>query len=165
MNKDIQKNTDWINTWKMISTWRKKTDERIYTILQGDSKVKQIYAEDKKGTCNVRLIVDELPTIEKLKVRKPDLYPKNQGCPRCNKEEENFQHIWTCDKNSTRIEELIPQLLQTLDEEIKENPKERKRKGKEEIDKEKKKYEEYTINEKIKENMNIIRDLIPKRWT
>ena len=40
--------------------------------------------------------MDELPVIEKLKIRRPDLYGKELNCIRCNKEKETLEHLWEC---------------------------------------------------------------------
>ena len=45
---------------------------------------------------NVKKLMDELPVIEKLKIRRPDLYEKELNCVRCNKEKETLEHLWEC---------------------------------------------------------------------
>ena len=45
---------------------------------------------------NVKKLMDELPVIEKLKIRRPDLYGKELNCVRCNKEKETLEHLWEC---------------------------------------------------------------------
>ena len=48
--------------------------------------------------------MDELPTLEKLKARNPYLYKKDILCIRCNKKEENIEHIWNCiDANNDMV--------------------------------------------------------------
>ena len=38
-------------------------------------------------------MINELPTLEKLKMRHPDLYKKDLDCIRCNKKKEILLHI------------------------------------------------------------------------
>ena len=45
---------------------------------------------------NVKKLMDELPTLENLKKRRPDLYAKNLKCIRCNEEQEDLEHLWKC---------------------------------------------------------------------
>src|SRR5277367_2148378 len=49
------------------------------------------------GFRQATLLSQELPTLSKLKVRRPDLYNNhNWHCCFC-KEEETFEHLWICD--------------------------------------------------------------------
>jgi len=45
---------------------------------------------------NVKKLMDELPTLENLKKRRPDLYAENLKCIRCNEEQEDLEHLWKC---------------------------------------------------------------------
>ena len=40
---------------------------------------------------NVKKLMDELPTLENLKKRRPDLYAENLKCIRCNEEQGGFR--------------------------------------------------------------------------
>ena len=52
---------------------------------------------------NVKKLLDELPTIEKLKIRRPDLYKKDLKCVRCNRENEDLEHLWNCNAATNDI--------------------------------------------------------------
>jgi len=45
---------------------------------------------------NVKKLIDELPIIEKLKTRRPDIYHKDLNCVRCGNEKEDIDHLWKC---------------------------------------------------------------------
>jgi hypothetical protein len=45
---------------------------------------------------NVKKLMNELPTLENLKKRRPDLYAENLKCIRCNEEQEDLEHLWKC---------------------------------------------------------------------
>jgi hypothetical protein len=68
-----QDSTDWGNTWRKINEWRKNKDQEIYRMIEGNTGERRIQAKDKKQTLNIRLIIGELPTIETLKIRRPDI--------------------------------------------------------------------------------------------
>ena len=44
----------------------------------------------------VKKIMNELPTLENLKIRRPDLYKENLNCVRCNEQKEDLNHLWNC---------------------------------------------------------------------
>ena len=48
-------------------------------------------------------MINELPTLEKLKMRHPDLYKKDLDCIRCNKKKEILSHIWKCSEINNLI--------------------------------------------------------------
>ena len=43
-----------------------------------------------------KLIFNELPTIDKLQLRRPDLYPVELLCSLCHMELESNEHVWFC---------------------------------------------------------------------
>ncbi len=83
-------------------------------MLEGKSNKKLIEAENKKGSWNIKLIVEKLLTIERLKIRKPNIYGLITNCSRCEEEKEDFKHIWKCKKNKVKVEDFIEQMLQIL---------------------------------------------------
>ena len=44
----------------------------------------------------VKKIMNELPTLENLKIRRTDLYKENLNCVRCNEQKEDLNHLWNC---------------------------------------------------------------------
>ena len=57
--------------------------------------------------------MNELPTLDKLKIRRPDLY-KTWKCPRCNRVEENLHHLWSCSKSINILNKIILELIQEI---------------------------------------------------
>src|ERR1043165_1730129 len=49
---------------------------------------------------------EELPTLERMKLRRPDLY-KDWNCPMCKNFPETFAHIWICSQHQPSIRQLI----------------------------------------------------------
>lgn len=45
---------------------------------------------------NVKKLMNELPILETLKIRRPDLYNEHLKCIRCNEENEDLEHLWNC---------------------------------------------------------------------
>jgi len=41
-------------------------------------------------------LIDKLPVIEKLKIRRPDIYHQDLNCVRCGREKEDIDHLWKC---------------------------------------------------------------------
>lgn len=47
--------------------------------------------------------MEELPTLEKLKIRNPSLYHKDLLCIRCSKEKEDVKHLWECSSANNEL--------------------------------------------------------------
>ena len=50
-----------------------------------------------------KLMINELPVLEKLKIRYKYLYNKELECIRCNRKRETLHHLWECDKETNNI--------------------------------------------------------------
>ena len=48
-------------------------------------------------------MINELPMLEKLKIRYKRLYNKELNCIRCNRKCETLHHLWECDKETNNI--------------------------------------------------------------
>ena len=53
-----------------------------------------------------KLMINELPVIEKLKIRSKQLYDKDLKCIRCNRKSETLHHLWECDIERNKIIEF-----------------------------------------------------------
>jgi ribonuclease HI len=80
---------DWLNTFAIV-----KGDQPTNT-----TDFKTSYLTSKR----VRLLTEELPTLEFLKATKKEVYDLNWMCPYCG-QKEDFRHIWCC---SHHIEYMI----------------------------------------------------------
>jgi hypothetical protein len=69
---------------------------KILQILDGEENFTStsFYACFKKSN-RLKFLFEELPTVEHVKLRRPDLY-LNWHCPICTQEKETFSHIWNC---------------------------------------------------------------------
>jgi len=82
---------DWLNTMAIING-----DEASLT-----TSFKSSYVKSKK----VKLLIEELPTLDFLKTTKPKVYDDSWNCPFCNNNE-TFLHVWTCAHHVTRFEQI-----------------------------------------------------------
>src|SRR3954469_22333932 len=63
----------------------KKKDRKFITMKENNSK-----------NFKFKKMINELPVIEKLKVRNEKLYKKDMMCIRCRRKEETLTHLWEC---------------------------------------------------------------------
>jgi len=54
----------------------------------------------------IKYLTEELPTVEHVKKRRPDLY-KHWNCPMCHDEIETFEHVWKCKNHKAIIDSII----------------------------------------------------------
>ena len=82
-----------------------KIDKRLsYRILNNNKEKEEkgkirkftTMKENKNKNLKFKKMIEEMPTIEKLKIRKPKLYNQDMNCTRCNRKKETMMHIWEC---------------------------------------------------------------------
>src|ERR1051325_11668996 len=56
-----------------------------------------IFRSETKSFQDQKLF-NELPVMEVLKIRKPQIYKSNFLCPRCNDKKETINHLFKCSK-------------------------------------------------------------------
>ena len=100
--------------WKIFrSLLVKLNKERSRTIL-----------EDQRRSFLIKSINRALPTLEKRKVQRPDLYVSGL-CIKCKEEEESFEHLTSCSQDSRCWEKeekrILEEIWNTLDSEEKWN--------------------------------------------
>jgi ribonuclease HI len=83
---------DWMNTMNIIN------DDEAST----STSFKSSYVKSKK----VKLLIEELPTLDFLKTTKPSIYDDSWNCPYCNNNE-TFLHVWTCAHHVNHLEQII----------------------------------------------------------
>jgi exonuclease III len=96
-------NVDWESTFNNLNN-----EESFFETSFESSKFKRN---------KVRILIEELPTMEKMKQSFYSLY-KHRKCPLCQIEDESFNHVWKCTGNQDAILELKRDHFQILLEEI-----------------------------------------------
>ncbi|RHZ44905.1 hypothetical protein Glove_707g106 [Diversispora epigaea] len=94
------KNIQWESIWRT-------------TILSDISHNITDNKNTRKSAFNVKMLNNELPSLEKLQDRFPLVYHTNI-CPRCLLEEETQSHIFTCTKNKINIYTCRNKLFQLI---------------------------------------------------
>jgi len=75
------------------------------------------FIQRNKKAFKTKILVEELPTLNKLMVRRPDLYD-NWNCVTCDNAEEDLNHLWTCLANQATILNLNTSLWNFLEQTI-----------------------------------------------
>src|SRR5436190_5201258 len=91
----------WFNLFrntKYRSSWI-DWDATFYILNDNGNKSTTSFTNSTIKAKKIKFLIEELPTVEHVKKRRPDLY-NNWACPRCNIFDETFQHIWLCMENS-----------------------------------------------------------------
>ena len=78
--------------WSFL--WGKQKKNRHFTTIQ-DSKKKAFW---------IKIAQDELPTLDKLAIRKPKLYEEHQICSLCLVEKETRTHLFNCPSTHEELE-------------------------------------------------------------
>src|SRR5205814_9958080 len=80
---------NWTHTW---STFK-------FTLFAARSQTN--FKENSFMRFRTKLLFNELPTIDKLQQRRPDLYPVKLLCSLCHMELETNEHVWFCSAPSS----------------------------------------------------------------
>ena len=90
----------WPLTWALLS-------------YSADSMMSPMAASSKK-VFKVKCLLQELPTLERLKIRRPDLYNNHAWtCCDCS-DSETFQHLWTCRSRRPIVSSIIQSSISLL---------------------------------------------------
>ena len=54
------------------------------------------FSQSSKKAFQVKCFTEELSTLEKLKLQRPDLYSTEWRCSTCGNENETYEHVWLC---------------------------------------------------------------------
>ncbi|CAB4384211.1 unnamed protein product [Rhizophagus irregularis] len=94
-------NIDWKTTFTLLEGDR---DESTFvTSLSSSKKKKQL----------ITLLMEELPTVEKMKYLALRIY-NTWKCPFCEQYDETFDHLWTCNNKINEIKEIINEIKQFI---------------------------------------------------
>ena len=83
---------DWKLTFEILNSLEKSTETS--------------FAASSKKISKIKFLIEELPTVEHIKKRRPDLY-NNWNCPLCKNQPESFEHIWICTQNAQKVKEIL----------------------------------------------------------
>jgi hypothetical protein len=61
-----------------------------------------------------KLMMEELPLLSTLQIRRPDLYNEDWNCVLCDTDKETWSHLWTCPVNAPKIRGLCSAAKQSL---------------------------------------------------
>ncbi|RIA82035.1 hypothetical protein C1645_835979 [Glomus cerebriforme] len=93
----------------------------IFDALQSDmAKEKTDFSSSRKKANKVKLMMEEIPTIEQMKKLSSFIY-QHKLCPRCQNEEETFNHVWTCPNISYIMDDIVRNIKNFLIDITKEN--------------------------------------------
>jgi hypothetical protein len=70
----------------------------------GDIKKFTTFKDQSRKVFKIKKLMEELPVLENLKKRKPDVYKANLKCIRCNTNNEDVKHLWECKKANNDIQ-------------------------------------------------------------
>lgn len=84
---DEHKNIDKRLSYKILNTNKSNESKNRKFLTMKENKAKNF---------KFKKMLDELPTLEKLKIRNPKVYKKETLCVLCNKKIETLPHLWEC---------------------------------------------------------------------
>lgn len=92
----------WLNLYRNNKYRKNEIDWQVTLFaLQDDAMTTSFYASNRKSS-KIKFLIEELPTVEHMKKRRPDLYD-SWNCPMCENEPETFIHIWSCPNNRSQL--------------------------------------------------------------
>ena len=89
----INSEIDWTTTFFILNDEENTTETSFFASNRKSHKIKFF-------------LFEELPTVEHVKLRRPDLYT-GWNCPSCKDTRETFNHIWVCRCHRALIDTII----------------------------------------------------------
>ena len=80
---------------KQLAHPEKYTWKQLWSNLK-TNRTTTSFKESKNRSFRIKLLHDELPTLDRLTIRMPHLYSGNNSCRTCTKEPETRSHLLTC---------------------------------------------------------------------
>ena len=90
-----QKLIDWPATWS------------LFGFHINNKKSSTNFKHSNRIVFNSKMLMDELPLLDKLVRRRPDLYKSDWKCIMCNQEQETWSHLWQCTHIHARIRAIV----------------------------------------------------------
>jgi ribonuclease HI len=89
-----------------------------FSLINNGTPTQTSFQESYRHKRKYQLLLEELPTIEFLKITRPALYDQTWKCCRCLTNNETFDHVWLCAKNRRAINTIVDKMLQTLKDQL-----------------------------------------------
>ena len=96
--------------------------EAIWSDKAG-KKFKTTPLDSQKKAFWVKLAQNELPTLDKLAIRKPKIYGSLKSCPVCNREEETLEHLFECPNTRNELSYIWEEVQKRMSKPEKEKGK------------------------------------------
>src|SRR5438477_6597609 len=94
-------NSEWYN-WK--SFWRNISTKEVTTSFKNNNRTSFL----------LKLIHNELSTMNRLEIKQPDLYKQDKLYPLCDKEEESKKHLFKCKELENRISQAWKKIIEKI---------------------------------------------------
>ena len=114
----------WSSQRKIQKTFKEQlqgSEDYDWKSLQKNIQAKETITsikDNKKKSFQLKLIHNELLMLNKLTIRRSDLYGQNKICPFCNKEEETREHIFECKELESRIIQAWKEIIKKVSNDI-----------------------------------------------
>ena len=99
-------------SYKILNTKPSESNNRYET-----------FKDVKRKMFKFKLMINELPVIEKLKIRTKNLYRDDLNCIRCNNHIETIEHLWECLMVRNEIVRFEVEMKEWLENIIRSNKK------------------------------------------
>jgi ribonuclease HI len=85
----------------------------FFALSSDESSAETSFTASSKKKSKLKFLIEEIPTVEHIKKRRPDLY-NDWMCPRCSTSKETFDHVWTCSHSRDHLIALAFELRSFL---------------------------------------------------
>src|SRR2546422_947446 len=107
----------------MVHSWINNSYQQYsHDFCESSSTFVYIFNDRVDSLAKLKFLIEELPTLEHMKLCRPDLY-KDWNCVMCHNDKENFNHVWTCDQHLSHIQQIIYNQKKALIQLVKEYTK------------------------------------------
>ena len=85
----------------------------FYNLNDDESQQETSFTASYRKTSKIKFLIEEIPTIEHMKLRRPDLY-KHWNCQMCYSHKETFNHVWLCSQHRHNLHGIIYRIKHLL---------------------------------------------------
>ena len=94
---------NWTKHNRIQETWKQEIENQddfswktVWTNSKAGKAHTTSFKQLKERSFRMNLMHDELPTLQKMAIRRPDLYANHTKCPVCESEFETILHLLSC---------------------------------------------------------------------